>query len=441
MNEIKKIHLGRQPFTIALDAHKALRAYLEEIERQVGAKSEVLKEVESRMAELLIERGITGEKVILGEDVEYLKEQLGDPGDFKDDEHEAPAPEPAPTGEKRLYRDSQNAMIAGVCSGIAAFFGIDATIVRLIFVVALFAGGAAIPVYLVLWLVMPEAKTPSERLQMQGKAVTVDSIKELVDRADVKGAADRAGKAFGGILERTGKILSAIIGVALVVFASVLFMTLSASSAYVFTHHDKLIANTLPFPLGHTETLFAILCAVVGVIFSLFILLIGMAMIRRRWTAPGWITAALIGLVLLAGAAAVAVGPDAVYSVRDRYEAAEQTSLRSVDKFTSVKVIGNNIKVGYYQSSSYQVGVKYLGNYDPKDVKTSVKDGVLTVDVRGLRDKDCENFCIARGQYDEVVIKAPKLTRLQNGDDTWENINSGDHFETYGPRYNIPDYH
>src|SRR6478735_2576149 len=86
MNEVTRIHLGRQPFTIAVDAHKALKAYLADIKAEVGDKStEVIKEVELRMAELLAERGISGDKTILMDDVSFLEQQLGDPQDFKDD--------------------------------------------------------------------------------------------------------------------------------------------------------------------------------------------------------------------------------------------------------------------------------------------------------------------------------------------------------------------
>ena len=302
MNEIKKIHLGRQPFTISVEAHKLLRTYLEAIEQQVGAKSDVIKEIELRMAELLTERGITGDKVVLEEDINYLKQQLGEPGDFKDEDRES-EPESAPVGvgaTKRLYRDPQHAMIAGVCSGLGAYFGIDATIIRLIFIVALFFGGASILVYIVLWLVMPEANTPSERLQMLGKAVTVDSLKELVDRADIKGATDRASKTLGPVIEKTGKILSALIGGGIITTAASLFIALTMALTYISFHHHNLIAGVVAFPLGKTETVFVAMCAAVAFIISVLGLLIRMAMVKRKWSLPGWITAALIGLLLVA---------------------------------------------------------------------------------------------------------------------------------------------
>ncbi|HEU4914545.1 MAG TPA: PspC domain-containing protein [Candidatus Saccharimonadales bacterium] len=325
MNEIKKIHLGRQPFTISVDAHRLLRVYLEAIEAQVGAKSEVLKEVETRMAELLLERGVSGEKVVLTEDVEFLKEQLGDPGDFKDDENQHGKPEAPEPPQKRLYRDTDNAMVAGVCSGLAAYFGVDVTIVRLLFVLALLFGGAAIPVYLVLWLVVPEAKTPSERLQMRGKAVTVDSLKELVDRADVKGAADRASKAVGPLFERAAQIVLAVIGSIFVTVAVSLFVALTMAVTYLFFHRDDAIAQTVAFPVGSSEILFTAMAVLVIAILSLLMLCTGMSMINRKWSIPGWLTATLVGIMIAAGGVGSAVGPDTVYGVRDRYEASQRS--------------------------------------------------------------------------------------------------------------------
>jgi len=76
MNSVQSIHLGRQPFNISVEAHRSLKNYLAGIEKQIG-DSEVVGEVELRMSELLTERGISGEKVILPKDVDYLKQQLG----------------------------------------------------------------------------------------------------------------------------------------------------------------------------------------------------------------------------------------------------------------------------------------------------------------------------------------------------------------------------
>src|SRR5947209_15808872 len=190
MNEVTKIHLGRQAFTIATDAHKTLRSYLSAIESQVKDK-EVVEEIEMRMAELLVERGIEGDKVLLAKDVEYLKAQLGDPEEFSED-NEAAQSASANQAQKKLYRDTDNGMFAGVAAGLAKYLGVDVVIVRVLFIAALIAGGWGLLIYILFWLLIPDAKTPSEKLQMQGRAVTVEGLKDMVERADVKSAAIRA---------------------------------------------------------------------------------------------------------------------------------------------------------------------------------------------------------------------------------------------------------
>ena len=137
MNEVTKIHLGRQAFTISVDAHRELKNYLNAIEKQVDDK-EVVSEIELRMAELLTEHGINANKVILPSDVDFLKEQLGHPTDFKGDEDETAPSETKSVDNKRLYRDSDNAMLAGVAAGLAKYFGIDVILVRLLFIIIVF---------------------------------------------------------------------------------------------------------------------------------------------------------------------------------------------------------------------------------------------------------------------------------------------------------------
>jgi phage shock protein PspC (stress-responsive transcriptional regulator) len=152
MNEVTTIHLGRQSFTIAVDAQKELRAYLDAIKASVGDK-DVVEEVELRMAELLTERGVSGDKVILVADVEYLMEQLGDPKEFNDNE-ETGTERPIADG-KRLFRDTDNAVLAGVSSGLARYFGIDVWIVRIIFIIAIISGGWGVLAYILFWIIVP----------------------------------------------------------------------------------------------------------------------------------------------------------------------------------------------------------------------------------------------------------------------------------------------
>lgn len=429
MNEITKIHLGRQPFVMAVDAYKLLQDYLHEIKRQVGKNSNgVLEEVEVRMAELLTERGITGDKVVLAEDITHLKEQLGSPSDFKDDDTEADEPsklDDQSDSTKRLFRDTEHGMLAGVSSGLAAYFGIDAVIVRLLFIIATVTGGWGVPVYVILWLIVPEAKTASERLQMRGKAVTVDSLKEIVDRADVTGAAQRASRNIGPFIEMLAKILLIAVGCIFVSVAMVMLVGIAMLGVNTLLHSGHLLYGALQFPLGKTETV-----AMVGGFGALaasaaFLLATGIAMVRRKWTVPGWAAAALASVLLISLVVGGAAAPDTVQSVRSRYEASSHVENRTLPAFDAVRIEdgGTDVNVryeadDYTQSGStaadkkdYKVELRYVGDIDTKNLKTTVQNDVLTIDARDFKPTgnwDCEGLCIGEKDYFEVVVHTPQ---------------------------------
>lgn len=321
MNEITKIHLGRQAFTIAVDAHKELQDYLRAIKRHMGDTDEAVEEVELRMAELLVERGISGDKVVLSKDIDYLKEQLGKPGDFSDDEAEAVHEDT--TAPKRLYRDTENAMIAGVAAGIGKYLGIDALWVRLVFVVLVFTGGSGILIYVLLWLIVPEAKTPSDRLQMQGKPVTVDALKEVVENADVKGAAGRATKTMGKAVNGVLKVLLAIVGVAIVIGAVVMLAVTIAAGIYLLLNGSR-VNEAVVFPIGAPEVAALVCILLFTAIIAVFMLAAGLALTRRHWPLPGWAVGALVVLLIATGSAGTALSFDAAPRVSDRVDSAQQ---------------------------------------------------------------------------------------------------------------------
>lgn len=83
---------------------------------------------------------------------------------------------------KKLFRDGESRALGGVCSGLASYFGTDTTVVRLLFVLSIFLGGAGIIVYIILWIITPEAKTITEKMQMEGEPVTLSNIEENVKK-------------------------------------------------------------------------------------------------------------------------------------------------------------------------------------------------------------------------------------------------------------------
>ena len=183
MKEITRIHLAKTPFSVEVDAKKSLEQYLDSIQKNMHAEPEAMREIEARMVELLAERGVSKDGVISHDDVLAVQKQMGEPQDFADGE----APETVDTAEtnaskptKRLMRDPDNAILGGVCAGIAAYWGINPLWVRLLFIFSPFITfGTSLLIYIVLWISMPEAQTAAEKLQMRGEEVTLDSLKNF----------------------------------------------------------------------------------------------------------------------------------------------------------------------------------------------------------------------------------------------------------------------
>lgn len=183
MKEITRIHLAKTAFSIEIEAKSSLEKYLNSIQKNMHAEPEAMREIEARMVEILSERGVMKEGVISVDDVLAIQKQMGESRDFADgdgpvdDDLDGNGSESKP--EKQLMRDTDNAIIGGVCAGVAAYFNINPLWVRLIAIVSSFATfGTAVLIYVVMWLSMPPASTASDKLRMRGKPVTLAALKK-----------------------------------------------------------------------------------------------------------------------------------------------------------------------------------------------------------------------------------------------------------------------
>jgi phage shock protein PspC (stress-responsive transcriptional regulator) len=190
MNKISNINLGGFPFTIDEAAYQHLDKYLKTIHkhfRKSEGYEEITTDIETRMAELFQEK-LEGRPIVTLTDVKNVIAVMGTPEDFGAADpfvDEAPKSSSGKfkfkTG-KRLFRDPEREAIAGVCSGVAAYFGIqDPLWLRLAFILFAFTGGFAVVVYLILWAVVPKAATSSERLAMRGEPANVENISKIIE--------------------------------------------------------------------------------------------------------------------------------------------------------------------------------------------------------------------------------------------------------------------
>ena len=132
MKEITRIHLAKTAFSVEIDAKKSLEKYLNSIQKNMHADAEAMKEIEARMVEILVERGVMKEGIISDDDVLAIKTQMGEPRDFSDDSEDSTdeLTDNNEKPEKQLMRDTDGAVIGGVCAGIAAYFNISAGLPR-----------------------------------------------------------------------------------------------------------------------------------------------------------------------------------------------------------------------------------------------------------------------------------------------------------------------
>ncbi len=187
MNKTVNINLANILFHIDEKAFTKLQRYLEAIKRSfqgTTGSDEIIADIEARIAELFHEKLENERQVITLKEVDEVINVMGQPEDYMVDEdifEDAPrASEPSGKRVKKLYRDIDNKYIGGVCSGLEHYLGIDALWIRLFFIFfALFTGFGFIA-YILLWILVPEAATTSQKLDMRGEPVNISNIERKV---------------------------------------------------------------------------------------------------------------------------------------------------------------------------------------------------------------------------------------------------------------------
>lgn len=178
------INLGGYAFNVDEDAYERLRQYLKTIEKEFSGETssaEIISDIEGRVAELFKMRLNTYKQVINMKDIEEVMDTLGSPELISGSEPAGSEPRTA-SSSRRIYRDPDGRIFGGVCSGLAAYLNMDALVMRIIFAILILAGGFGILIYLLLWIVLPEARTTAQKLEMRGDPVNIENIKESVKR-------------------------------------------------------------------------------------------------------------------------------------------------------------------------------------------------------------------------------------------------------------------
>lgn len=401
MKEITRIHLARTPFNIEIEAKKVLEKYLLEVQRALGADEDAMREIEARVIEIFAERGVSGERTITSADVEATEARLGAPSDFMDKSE--PEAVDVSTSDKRLMRDGERGMLGGVCAGIADYFGINVMWPRLTAVLLTFISfGTAIVIYIVLWLVVPPAKTAAEKLQMRGEPVTLAALKE---EAGTLIETPERSKPFVVVL----RVLLGL-GFAFTAFATIgliLLVIFMRDPLFGRVTHDLVTTHTF----GSIGAAY-IAAIIAGLLFASLMALASYASfawtINRKLLIAGGI---VIALGLASATAMVALGIRGSSQLRSDIEASKTIEIAPAELSSITQAvtfdIPSSVPIEYHvKTGTPSVEVHYLRGFDkPKVVVTQNSDrATISLKTQG----DCPlplGLC-------KVVIYGPALNSM-----------------------------
>ena len=185
MKKTLTVNLGGTVFHIDEDAYQLLDKYLSNLRihfRKEEGSDEIMDDFEMRISELLNERVRLGYEVITIEQVEEVIKRMGKPEEIFEEEEKSTDHEDnyraqqqethTQTTKKRLMRDPDNRILGGVAGGFAAYMDWDPTAVRIVLFLLMFFYGITVPLYFLLWIIVPMARTATEKLEMRGQSVT-----------------------------------------------------------------------------------------------------------------------------------------------------------------------------------------------------------------------------------------------------------------------------
>ncbi|MEC3878033.1 PspC domain-containing protein [Parapedobacter sp. 10938] len=373
MNRTIIININGIVFHIEEDAYDVLRSYMIEVKKHFGNTAdshEIVGDIENRIAEMFNDRIVQGKKeVVTMQDVNDVIAQMGRVSDFETEEQEA-GPDYAAdegydfashSGERKLMRDPDDKVFGGVCSGLGRYFAIEARWVRLILVLLFIFGGMGFLLYIILWIVMPMARTRADRMAMRGEAPNLQNFKRSFQeemeglRSNFTGAEagiKRGLNSAGNFLVRAFVVFVKILGVLVIMglCGGLIVLVVAIVASFGFFGED---ADMAMFPLNVIEpdlrTPMLISALVVAVIpFIALVALIVRILFNR--SAMGQYTGFALLIVWL-----IAVGFTTVYGTRTINDFREESTVveeRPLEQHPAYRLTRNDMTVIRLQRDS-----------------------------------------------------------------------------------------
>lgn len=282
---------------------------------------------------------------------------------------------------KKIYRNPDDKVLGGVASGIATYFGTDITVIRLLFVLSIFLGGSGLVLYIILWIITPEAKTITDKMQMQGEPVTLANIEQNVKKSlNVKEGEETGfikvllfpfrlislvisalgkflGPLFGFLVEAirvvTGVLLF-FIGFAITI--SILFVSLFGAGLFQ-NWGDYISTNSIPYDVlqATISPVVAIFLVLVIIIPAISLSLGGIALILKRKVVNSYVSWALFGLWIMSLVGLSFTAPAYIKGWAREGDYTESKTFDLQNKVAVLKVGGNWDKDNDYKAVTLKV--------------------------------------------------------------------------------------
>lgn len=435
MNKTITVTLSGLIFHIDEEAYQRLKRYLDDIRQCLDAnvnQDEVMRDIEASIAEKFTGLITPGKQVITMADVEELIKIMGQAKDFSD--------EPADKGERsrtsasnigrKLYRNGDDMIIAGVCSGLGAFFGMDAIIFRLIFILSIFLGGTGIIIYIILWIVMPLAKSSAQKLEMQGEPITLAKIEELA-KEKVKAAQASVDysflrrllelpvlvvKAVFQAIKKIFPVLGSLIGLFIILGCALLLAGLTFLATVLAFHlNSPLLISDLPIQelAGSRSYYIAIASAYFFILMPLlFAINIGASLMKRKSTFSILSSGTMLGIWLIAimglGFSALDLAPKISDNINSQNQEAKSLS-RDIEagEFDSIKA-GGNYRIRLITAEKTRIVAHGLLT-DIERIRTEISGNEL--EISSDQQKGICFFCSFRAV--ELDVYAPRISAIR----------------------------
>ena len=323
MKEVKKCSISGVAFTMDTDAYQELEAYLESLKKtykETPDGAEIVADIEARIAELILSAQ-DSTRVVEKPLILNIIRQMGTAEDISEEE---PGRSPEePRIPRRLYRDTENAKLGGVCAGIGKYFDVDPVWIRLAMFLPILLTvfqwipfmrwtgpmmgnlfGIFVICYIIMWFAVPAPRTARQKLEMNGEKITAQSIRETTEAS---ASCDPDAKAKPIVAEAVS-VFGKVVLILLKLFAGVLvFGLIMAACALIIGMFALIVGGEgffTPAVFGNTVSIWiaslGILATLIPIILLIYVL---MCLIASR--KPGGKTVLAIFLLWLASIIAV----------------------------------------------------------------------------------------------------------------------------------------